>query len=181
MAATKPKGNGSSWEENGPVEVQIRCCPPSAMSGQGRASPGSASQSPPAPSCPRGWVCSVTPGPCHCSLPACHCQPFGIFSWGRFPLSWCTLPRQTSGQGGSPCATMPALPRGAALLGDPCHLPTMAPRVHLTKKRGRKGAGRWGVGWKCLALPLGCCWGWPCLRLLSAHARSLPALGSALC
>lgn len=152
--------------------MQTRCCSPSTMCRQGRGSPGSASHSPPS-SQP-----SPRPGLLHHTSTTSLLSPwlplpaFRDLLPGRFPLSWLTLPRQTSGRGGSPCAMMPALPRGAALLGDPCHLPSTAPRVHLINKRGRgmgcgtekpgsAEQGGAGVGPACTC--------------------SLPALSSALC
>ena len=56
LGSYQTQGNGSSLEPNGPAEMQTRCCSPLAVPGQGRDSPGSASQSPRAPSHPQGWA-----------------------------------------------------------------------------------------------------------------------------
>lgn len=155
--ATKLEGNGSSWEQNRPVEMQT-----------GRCSPSQCQPEPPlAPNHPRGWACSVTPGPPPLLSP---CLPLPAF-WGLLPglvsLILAHLAKADPWAGGQPlCHDASPAP-----LGDPCHLPTVAPRAHSTKKRGRKGAEGRDVGWKCLALPHGCCWGRPCPRSLPACAR----------
>ena len=170
LAATKPEGF-SSWEPKGPVKMQTRCCSPSAVHGQGRGSPGRASQSPPGSQPSPGHARTMSLLSPRLPLPA-----FWDLLPGQVSLILAHLAKAVLWAGGQPlCHDTSPASRDCPAWGPPP--PAHHGTSYASDKRGRKGAVGQGVGRTCLALLNGVLLGLallalaPCPRLLPARAQ----------